>query len=175
VTEPTTPTFISLVPSETVFMVSSLLGAMSIITLLVALGIFLFIMYGIWRRRVVDENTIREASEIFIAGPLNINKSTRMANTVYGVDLDLGEKEFDALALLAAYEGEAVDIHTLHNVMFVEETDNIKESKNEVYQILDALLDKVNRIGDGFMKIEKCEKTNDFTFTTSWERGMAGV
>jgi hypothetical protein len=157
-------------------MMSSLFGAMSLIALLAGLTSFFFIMFGIWRRRIEDVNTIREASDIFIAGPLNINKAKKTASTVFGDELRLDEKEFSALAMLAAYEGETVDIHTLHNEMFADAFNaaHINETRTEVLAKLSDLLEKVNKAGEGFMWIERNEKTQDYTFMTSWQRGHAG-
>jgi hypothetical protein len=166
--------------NETVAMVSSFLGALSLIMLILAPLTFFFAMFGIWRRRVEDENTIREASDIFIVGPLNINKKTKTAGTVFGSPLDLDEKEFSALAMLAAYEGETVDIHTLHNKMYADEIEagqakDIKETRKEVMAKLASLLEKVNTAGAGFMSMTQNEKTNDYTFSTTWHRGIADV
>jgi DNA-binding response OmpR family regulator len=52
-------------------------------------------------------------SLFYFAGPLNINRQTKKAKTVLGIELPLTGNEFDALDKLAAQEGKPIPFENL--------------------------------------------------------------
>jgi hypothetical protein len=94
---------------------------------------------------------------LYFAGPLNLDRSNKTANTVMGTTLSLTAGEFDALDALATKEGEPVPLDKLKNLW--QQPEAAKTGMSHI-------INQVGEAGEGFMWIEATDDT--FTFHSRW-------
>jgi len=109
------------------------------------------------------KNDINE--NIFIAGPLNLYRDSKNADTVLGLELSLSEEEFDALDLLAVNEGEVVTDEQLCEAIWKGGDETGGEEL--VKTTLNRLMELINIAGTGFMWIEHIP-SEGYVFRTRW-------
>ncbi|MCL2616151.1 MAG: hypothetical protein FWD96_00745 [Defluviitaleaceae bacterium] len=100
------------------------------------------------------------------AGPLNLNRQTKQADTIMGTELALSSSEFDALYMLVSCEGEAIAFDKLAVAWGIVDSDC---HESTVRLGLDNILHQVNHAGIGFMWIEHTADVG-YTFKTRWGR-----
>ena len=112
-----------------------------------------------------DPNVLDIKGQKFTAGPLNLNRYTKQANTIMGTELVLGENDFEALDLLVSNEGKYLSFQQLYEAAWSKSdyTDSIDTS----YTALHNLIMQVNNAGERFMWIEKVPGTG-YIFKTRW-------
>ncbi|MCL1835542.1 MAG: hypothetical protein FWG48_05200 [Oscillospiraceae bacterium] len=102
---------------------------------------------------------------IQLAGPLNLDKRTKKAETVMGTQLLLSDKEFDTLAMLAAQEGKAMTFNSICESIWNAGNDPAQRSAARAS--LSRLVKQVGEAGLGFMWIEQgLEDT--YAFRSHW-------
>ena len=119
-----------------------------------------------------DANTdVYYGNDYIFAGPLNLNMMTRQANTVMGVDIDLGENDFEALYLLSTKENEYLTFQQLYEAAWgrSESTDSIDFASAALYN----LVEQINNVGDQFMWIEH-QPGIGYRFITRWGHNWRG-
>jgi len=99
------------------------------------------------------------------AGPLNLNKETRRATTVMGIELVLGENDFEALDLFVSNVGKYLTFQQLYEAAWgrSESTKSITFAS----AALDNLVLHINNVGDEFMWIEQTPGLG-YVFYTCW-------
>ena len=102
---------------------------------------------------------------LYFAGPLNINRQTRKADTVMGTVLPLDEEEFAALDMLVAQEGEWFTFEHLYTTLWSAKDD--ADDRKAAQTRLDNLIKQVRIAGEGFMWIE-CKPEAGYRFRTRW-------
>jgi DNA-binding response OmpR family regulator len=102
---------------------------------------------------------------IYIVGPLNLNRRTKRANTVMGEELVLDNNEFDALDILAFNEGEYLTFNQLYQAVWGN-TEN-KKTKEAARSALENLVKQINAAGGEFMWIDHVPGA-EYTFNTCW-------
>jgi len=123
-------------------------------------------------REIMNENDvdlyhtdIEEPAYRYSAGPLNINRSAKIADTVMGAELILDDNEFDVLDILASREGEYVTFSELYTVIW--EMSGSRDSKETAHATIDDLIKKVSTDGYGFMWIDYSPEAG-YIFKTHW-------
>lgn len=99
--------------------------------------------------------------EVFCAGPLNLNRQKKKASSIYGLELEIDEKTFDALDMLAVCEGEALTFEYIYSIVWS------LDSRETAQAALKALMEQVAKTGHGFMWIEY-ESDRGYAFSTRW-------
>jgi len=112
-----------------------------------------------------SENNNSLEDQYIFAGPLNISKSKRQASTVMGIDITLGENDYEALVFLVTREGAFVTFQQIYEAAWgnSETTDSIDHS----YAALDNLVQQINKAGEGFMWVEYASGQG-YRFMTHW-------
>jgi len=107
----------------------------------------------------------------YIAGPLNLNRTTKQADTAMGTQIKLNDRDFEALDLLATNVGEYVSFDKLYNAAWgaSKETSDISHAKAS----LDNLVFQINTIGHKFMHI-KCSHGDNYKLVTHWGSAWKG-
>ena len=107
----------------------------------------------------------------YFAGPLNLNRKTKQATTVTGIELKLDTDEFNALDILAAQEGEIITFERLYEAVW-----NVGNGSRgrcaaltKLEKLMVILIRKVDETGEGLMWIEYKPETG-YCFQTSWKR-----
>jgi len=103
----------------------------------------------------------------YIAGPLNLDRTAKRADTTLGAELVLGEKEFDALDVLATSEGKTVALEELIKIVWKGSNDH--DIRADARETLKNLAVKIRQAGEGFMWIEYSPGVG-YTFRTKWGR-----
>jgi len=112
-----------------------------------------------------DISTHDIGNQFIFAGPLNLNRETRQASTIMGSDILLGEKDFDALFVLAMNEGEYITFERLHKASWGKS--KATESLDNATAALEKLVQQINSAGDEFMWIEHTPEMG-YRFKTNW-------
>jgi len=102
---------------------------------------------------------------IFLAGPLHLNKKTKQAGTVMGAKLYLNENEFDALHMIAVLEGEAITFEQLYAAIWG--VGDSPDSREKALKSLEKVSEQVETAGQGFMWIELKPECG-YIFHTRW-------
>ena len=102
---------------------------------------------------------------LHIAGPLNLNRQTKQADTVMGTILPLDEKEFATLDMLAENEGEWLTFEQIYSAFWVLDSDT--DNRDAARTGLDNVVRLVSSAGEGFMWIDYKQGDN-YTFRTRW-------
>ena len=102
----------------------------------------------------------------YFVGPLNLNRHTKLATTVTGVNLPLSADEFDALDFLAVHKDESMSFEQLYSAVWDDAGDTACK-RETARQRLDNLLALVEEAGEGFMWIEY-DHEEGYTFKTRW-------
>jgi len=122
-------------------------------------------------KEIMDENNVDfcqadiDSGCRYSAGPLNINRSAKIAGTVMGAELILDDTEFDVLDILASREGEYVTFDELYKAIW-ESSEN-RDGKEIARTIIDDLIKKVSIDGYGFMWIDYSPEAG-YIFKTHW-------
>ena len=103
--------------------------------------------------------------EIRCVGPLNLNRQTKKANTVFKTELILDGKEFDALDMMAAREGEPLAFEQLYAAVWHAEDG--QDGREAARSGLDNITRQVKEAGDGFMWISRTPEAG-YIFQTRW-------
>jgi len=117
---------------------------------------------------VMQENGNAEGDfydAIYCIGPLNLNRQTKQASTVFKAELSLDGKEFDALDILAAREGEFLTFEQLYNAVWDEKDGS--DRRDAARLGINNILSQINEAGDGFMWIGY-EPDRGYVFKTRW-------
>jgi len=101
----------------------------------------------------------------YFAGPLNLCRETKQADTVLGAEFILDENEFDALDMLAMHEGQALSFEQLFEAVW--KTPDNADNRAAAHAKLNVLMEKINTAGEGFMRID-CSPEKGYTFQTHW-------
>ena len=101
----------------------------------------------------------------YFAGPLNLDRKTKQADTVIGTELVLDETEFDVLDALVAQEGESVAFERLYED-FWKSSDGA-DNRAAARAALNGLMEKVSIAGKSFMGIEYSPEKG-YKFYTHW-------
>jgi len=110
---------------------------------------------------------VRETlSDIHLTGPLNLNRLTKKATTAMGAELILDEKEFDALEMLAAHEGEPLSLETIYRAVWGDAGDGACD-REAARSGLSNLIRQVDKAGKGFIWIEHNPNTG-YNLQTRW-------
>ena len=99
------------------------------------------------------------------AGPLNLNKETRRATTVMGLELVLGENDFEALDLFVTNVGKYLTFQQLYDAAWGRSEST--KSLTFASAALDNLVLHINNVGDEFMWIEQTPGLG-YVFYTCW-------
>lgn len=112
-----------------------------------------------------EQNNINVAIAEYTAGPLNVNRSTKQAKSIMGIDIVLGENDFEALDMLVTREGEYLSFQQLYEASWSKSktTDNI----DYAFSAMNSLIIQINNVGDDFMWIEN-KPGLGYTFKTRW-------
>ena len=102
---------------------------------------------------------------LHIAGPLNLNRRTKQADTVMGTILPLNETEFAALDMLAENEGDWLTFEQLYSAFWALENDT--DNRDVARAGMDNIVSLVKSAGEGFMWIEN-KPGDSYTFRTRW-------
>jgi len=115
--------------------------------------------------RKIDEMSNPYTEDRYIAGPLNLNRRTKQADTAMGTQIVLKAKDFEALDLLATNEGEYISFEDLYKIAWgtSKETASISHAKAS----LNNLVSQVNTAGNKFMQIENNQK-GSYKLITHW-------
>ena len=105
----------------------------------------------------------------YFAGPLNMNRRTKQADTVMGTELDLDDYEFAVLDLLVVNENETLTFDELFEAVWRKE-DNRADPDTARF-CLHNLISKVNSAGEGFMLIDR-DKDCGYVFRTFWGQSL---
>jgi len=100
----------------------------------------------------------------YFAGPLNLNRETRQADTVLGTELVLDANAFDVLDILASQEGESFTFEQLFETVWENPDTGDREA---ALIILNNLIGQISFAGKGFMWIDH-KPDNGYTFRTKW-------
>jgi len=103
----------------------------------------------------------------YFAGPLNLNRVSKQADTVMGTKLSLEADEFDALDFLASQEGSPISFEQLYKVVWASHYADCNRDTARV--IMDSLMKQVRLVGEGFMWIEY-KPESGYSFRTLWGR-----
>jgi len=106
-----------------------------------------------------------ETSNYYFVGPLNLNRKTKKASTVWGKVFATSANEFTALDMLATNQGKPINFEMLYLAMSHMEDSSCDRDKAR--QELNNLMDQVNNEGFGFMRLEYAAETG-YTFLCSW-------
>ena len=104
-------------------------------------------------------------SDLCCAGPLNLNRKTKKADTVFQTELYLDDKEFDALLLLVEHEDDFLTFERLYDAVW-DASDGL-DNRDVAAQDLGSLVRKVSEAGEGFMWIEFTTESG-YCFRTRW-------
>ena len=118
---------------------------------------------GIKPNGKVHDNVLDEQK--YFAGPLNLNRDTKQASTVMGIDITLGEMDFEALDLMVRKEGEYLTFQQLYDVSWG--TSETTKSVEFATAALDNLITQLNSTGDEFMWVESTPEMG-YKFSTRW-------
>jgi len=101
----------------------------------------------------------------YIAGPLNLDRTAKQADTIMGTQIKLEENDFEALDLLATNAGEYVSFDNLYEIAWgtSEDTANINHAKTSLHN----LITQVNCLCRKFLHIEHHHDDN-YKLTTHW-------
>jgi len=101
----------------------------------------------------------------YFAGPLNLCRRTKQADTVMGTQLTLNEKQFDALDMLVQREGQFLSFEQLYTAVWEEAdgADNRTVARAEIKE----LSGQVSSAGEGFMRIDHVPAVG-YSFRTRW-------
>jgi len=115
--------------------------------------------------REIPVNAVVKGNNKYFAGPLNLNKKTGQATTVMGVELVLGEGDFEALDLFVSNEGRYLTFQQLYEAAWgkSEATDSIDFAA----AALENLILHVNNVGEEFMWIDHAPGLG-YALQTSW-------
>jgi len=108
----------------------------------------------------------------YIAGPLNLDRTAKKADTTLGAQLVLSDKEFDALDVLATREGQTVAFEELFKIVWKGSNDH--EIRADARETLKKLTAKIQQAGDGFMWIE-VSRGEGYTFRTKWGQSWHNI
>ena len=100
-----------------------------------------------------------------IAGPLNLNKRMKRADTVMGERLQLNPRQFRVLLMLVSNEGVSTSFEELH--MYMTPPEEKKCTVPEARDVINSLVNIVNISGRGFAKIDKLPD-DEYVFATKW-------
>ena len=82
-----------------------------------------------------------------------------------GTQLNLNEREFDALDMLVSFDGEPLSFERLFEAVWGEGEGSL--SPDEAQAEIDDLIDQVEEAGEGFMRIEFSPDAG-YSFLTNW-------
>lgn len=118
-------------------------------------------------KQEADSNNNEIQEPVVCIGPLNFNRQTKKVSTVRGVPLYLDEKEFDALYMLAAREGETLAFDLINATVWdaMDSPDNREAAR----LVLSSLSVKVKDAGANFMWIEH-KPESGYMFKMRWRR-----
>jgi len=104
-------------------------------------------------------------NDIYIAGPLNLNRATKQADTAMGTHIELKPKDFEALDLLATNLGKYISFDALYNAAWgtSKETANFNYAKAS----LNTMIFQINTTGNKFMQIES-DHDDNYKLVTHW-------
>jgi hypothetical protein len=102
---------------------------------------------------------------LYFAGPLNMNRVTKKADTVMGSELAIDEFEFQALDMLVSREGEALTFDFLYGAVW--DAGDGTDRRETALTGLSNLVKLVNEAGSDFMWIEYTPGSG-YTFLTHW-------
>jgi len=105
----------------------------------------------------------------YFAGPLNMNRRTKQANTVMGSELDLDEYEFAVLDLLVTNENETLMFEDLFDAVWCK--GDKRADPDAARLCLQNLILKINSAGEGFMLIDS-DHDFGYVFRTFWGQSM---
>ena len=103
----------------------------------------------------------------YFSGPLNLDRKTKQATTVMGLEVPLDADEFNALDILVASEGEVLTFEKLYTSVWKKEDDSCSRSMAQA--ILENVIKKISETGKGFMWIEY-KPESGYSFRTNWRR-----
>ena len=107
----------------------------------------------------------RSKENKYFSGPLNLYRETKSADTVMGTELTLDEKEFNALDMLVAREGEPITFEQLYEAVW--EDPDYADGRDAARAAMWNLIEQVSSAGKGFMRIEYTPEVG-YTFRTHW-------
>jgi len=115
--------------------------------------------------RIEDDMNSNSQKNTYFAGPLNLNRSTKQADTVTGYKLSLNENEFNALDLLVSRAGEMLTFEQIYEAAWQKEDGS---DNREAARIgFEKLIKQVRKAGEGFMWIEYTPEFG-YSFRTYW-------
>jgi len=101
----------------------------------------------------------------YFSGPLNLYREKKSADTVMGTELILDDKEFDALDMLVAREGEPITFEQIYEAVW-DDPDYV-DGRDAARAAMWNLIEQVSSAGKGFMRIEYTPEVG-YTFRTHW-------
>jgi len=101
----------------------------------------------------------------YFAGPLNLNRNTRQADTVMGTKLVLDADTCEALDMLVVREGEPLTFEQLYEAVW-DKSDGV-DNREAALTAMNDLVGQIGSVGEGFMVIE-VDLESIYTFRTRW-------